>query len=284
MATTLEQAKAQLSIGPMQLANAQLLLADQAQAMLAKTKIIYNQTAGRCAVSSHIILKGETILVEHPTVSYHHDAKLGTELPLIALYSADLAAVELAVGACLASNLYPREANAIAHGFRFLYAENPTGPPSNADIADLMERPEHLILLYMRFNQFVTGSFHALYLQASAFNHSCVPNCVAAIDSQHRIHIKALYDIIADTELLICYDRRLVGSKLREQRRALTRCLWNFSCGCSYCDTNSNVPRCNYCGMMEKLNVCGGCRRVLYCSETCQKADHLRHAPLCWAR
>ncbi|KAG6363960.1 hypothetical protein INS49_009063 [Diaporthe citri] len=93
-------------------------------------------------------------------------------------------------------------------------------------------------------SSFATNAFEkttpltsSLYLGASRFNHSCLPNC----DSDHTLEgslttitVCSSRDIQPDEEITISY---LNIYDPRDQRQACTRLLWGFSCNCPACDT-----------------------------------------------
>ena len=48
-------------------------------------------------------------------------------------------------------------------------------------------------------------------------------------------------------------------------------------------DGNGDPPSCAICGATEKLQACGGCHFVYYCSRECQKSDWKKHKKVCVA-
>ena len=75
-----------------------------------------------------------------------------------------------------------------------------------------------------------------LFLNASRFNHSCVPNTTYEYDPKSECKIvKADCDIDAGEELTLSYtDPR----QLREERATRLKRGWNFECLCPACDVN----------------------------------------------
>lgn len=90
---------------------------------------------------------------------------------------------------------------------------------------------------------FATNSFEettplnsSLYLGASRFNHSCLPNCDyehASEDNSTRITICSSRDIQSNEEMTIPYINTYESW---DQRQAFTKLLWGFSCNCPACD------------------------------------------------
>lgn len=90
---------------------------------------------------------------------------------------------------------------------------------------------------------FATNSFEkttplhgSLYLRASRFNHSCLPNCDydhTSKDNLTIITVCSSRDIHPDEEITVpCISIY----KSRDQRRDLTKLVWGFLCNCPACD------------------------------------------------
>lgn len=81
-----------------------------------------------------------------------------------------------------------------------------------------------------------TPSTRSLYLGASRFNHSCVPNCDydhTLEGSMTAITVCSSRDIQPDEEITLPY---LNIYEPRDQRQACTNLIWGFSCNCPACD------------------------------------------------
>lgn len=90
---------------------------------------------------------------------------------------------------------------------------------------------------------FATNSFErttplhgSLYLGASRFNHSCLPNCDYGHTSKDNLTVITVCssrDIQPDEEITVPYINIY---KSRDQRRDLTKLVWGFLCNCPACD------------------------------------------------
>lgn len=81
-----------------------------------------------------------------------------------------------------------------------------------------------------------TPSHGSLYLGASRFNHSCLPNCDydhTSRDNLTIITVCSSRDIQPDEEITVPYINIY---KSRDQRRDLTELVWGFLCNCPACD------------------------------------------------
>lgn len=102
---------------------------------------------------------------------------------------------------------------------------------------------EELDFVWRLYSIFTTNDFDdtdtskcSLYLEASRFNHSCVPNCDYGHMRNGRystITIRTVRDIQPDEELTLTY---LINYEPREKRRADTKRGWGFECNCPACD------------------------------------------------
>lgn len=130
-----------------------------------------------------------------------------------------------------------------------LHAYTPPGQKSlvrhvlNARNSDL-NFTESLVEFVCRLSSiFATNSFEpsnrsysSLYLEASRFNHSCLPNCEyahGAVDNPNGITIYASRDIQPGEEITVAY---LNTYEPRDRRQAETLHNWGFVCNCPACD------------------------------------------------
>lgn len=102
---------------------------------------------------------------------------------------------------------------------------------------------EELDLVCRLYSIFTTNDFEdtdpskcSLFLEASRFNHSCIPNCDYGHmpNGRHpKITIRTIGDIQPDEELTLTY---LINYEPRDKRRADTKRGWGFECNCPACD------------------------------------------------
>lgn len=81
-----------------------------------------------------------------------------------------------------------------------------------------------------------TPSHGSLYLGASRFNHSCLPNCDydhTSKDNFTIITVCSSRDIQPEEEITVPYINIYES---RDQRRDLTKLVWGFLCNCPACD------------------------------------------------
>lgn len=98
-----------------------------------------------------------------------------------------------------------------------------------------------------------TSSLSSLYLKASRFNHSCLPNCtytVASEDGVTSITVFSRQDVQSGEELTVPY---LWIFHPREERQAKTLGIWGFVCGCPACDTTN--PSVDTAAHEQRLEV-----------------------------
>ena len=89
-------------------------------------------------------------------------------------------------------------------------------------------------------NSFAIGTHAAIFLTATRFNHSCLPNTYYAWNSLHnRIELHAMVDVPRGEELTICYCHPFLT---RQERIAELR-IYNFRCTCPACDISTPFGR-----------------------------------------
>ena len=82
-------------------------------------------------------------------------------------------------------------------------------------------------------NCFNLGDHAAVFLTATRFNHSCLPNTYYSwSEARHEIAFHSMLDIPQGEELTICYGRPF---RTRLERRSELR-IYNFCCRCPACD------------------------------------------------
>lgn len=121
-------------------------------------------------------------------------------------------------------------------GIRKLFAG--ARPPARTQLTE-----EEINFVYRLYSIFTTNTFDdttpshcSLFLEASRFNHSCLPNCDYGHISKGRhptITIRTVRDIQPDEELTLTY---LINHEPRDKRRADTKRSWGFECNCPACD------------------------------------------------
>lgn len=85
-------------------------------------------------------------------------------------------------------------------------------------------------------NCFNLGDQAAVFLTATRFNHSCLPNTYYSwSDTRHEIAFHSMLDIPQGEELTICYGR---PARTRLERRSELR-IYNFCCRCPACDVST---------------------------------------------
>ncbi|POS72242.1 Mcg1p [Diaporthe helianthi] len=109
---------------------------------------------------------------------------------------------------------------------------------------DALQLAEHQVKFIIRLHStFTTNMFDetapgasSLFLQASRFNHSCVPNCDyghMSDETRTTMTIRASQDIKAGEELCLTY---VTYYDDRAQRMADLKQNWGFDCNCPACD------------------------------------------------
>lgn len=82
-----------------------------------------------------------------------------------------------------------------------------------------------------------TSYIHAVSINFSRINHSCVPNCWISWNAAKGVlYAHAIRDIGADEELLVFYDVDQLFFWKREARRLELRTRYEFECACPACD------------------------------------------------
>jgi hypothetical protein len=137
----------------------------------------------------------------------------------------------------------------VRHSILSLHAYN--RPEDDNDIRSLLAADsgncrltEQQVDLILRLNSILTTnnfddtapSNCSLYLEASRFNHSCLPNCDYGHTSEEdraTITIRASREIQPDEEICVTY---LINHEPRDERRAETKLSWGFECNCPACD------------------------------------------------
>ena len=85
-------------------------------------------------------------------------------------------------------------------------------------------------------NSFAIGTHAAIFLTATRFNHSCLPNSYYSWNTLlNRIELHTMVDVPRGEELTICYCHPFLT---REERIAELR-MYNFRCGCPACDVST---------------------------------------------
>ena len=85
-------------------------------------------------------------------------------------------------------------------------------------------------------NSFNLGEHAAVFLTATRFNHSCLPNTYYSwSDTRHEIAFHSMVDVLQGEELTICYGRPF---RTRLERRSELR-IYNFCCRCPACDVST---------------------------------------------
>jgi len=78
-----------------------------------------------------------------------------------------------------------------------------------------------------------------------------------------------------------------IGRGISHQGREMMKCKTS---NVDYVDTDScffsfdkpKIKRCNWCSSTEKLKRCSGCKKIFYCSTSCQRADwKIKHKKMC---
>ncbi|EGD74653.1 hypothetical protein PTSG_06018 [Salpingoeca rosetta] len=109
-------------------------------------------------------------------------------------------------------------------------------------------------------NCFDQGFFPA----ASKFNHSCTPNaegmCLTAHDGVNFFEVKATRPIAAGEEVCISYLGVPQIMLPADQRRALLRTNYEFTCACARCtdEDNGTINATSVCNSLTKLSPCCG--------------------------
>lgn len=130
------------------------------------------------------------------------------------------------------------------YAYRRPVQENKIRDLLNTGSGDLKLTEPQIDFILRLHSTFATNSFEAitpstrsLYLAASHFNHSCLPNC----DFDHTpegslstITVCASRDIQPGEEVVLRY---LNIYQPRDKRRAYTKRIWGFVCNCPACDT-----------------------------------------------
>lgn len=114
---------------------------------------------------------------------------------------------------------------------------------SSGDFKLTESHVDFVIRLYSIFatNSFgkTTSSTGSLYLGASRFNHSCLPNCDYGHTTEGNlttITVCSGRDIHPGEEITVAY---LSFYHPRDDRRACTELTWGFSCNCPACDIDN---------------------------------------------
>ena len=85
-------------------------------------------------------------------------------------------------------------------------------------------------------NSFAIGAHAAIFLTATRFNHSCVPNAYYSWNARdNRIELHAMVDVPCGEELTICYCHPFLT---RQERTAELR-MYDFRCSCPACDVST---------------------------------------------
>ncbi|KAH8774477.1 hypothetical protein F5883DRAFT_390965, partial [Diaporthe sp. PMI_573] len=137
----------------------------------------------------------------------------------------------------------------VRHSILSLHAYN--RPKDDNDIRSLLaadngdcQLTEQQVNLILCLNSILTTnnfddtapSACSLYLEASRFNHSCVPNCDyghTSDENRATITIRASREIQPDEEICVSY---LINHEPRDKRMAETKLSWGFECNCPACD------------------------------------------------
>ena len=83
---------------------------------------------------------------------------------------------------------------------------------------------------------------HGIFLQASRFNHSCVPNAHFAWNSwTQRLTVHAPEDIPRLREIVVNYRTYDFATMSQNQRQADLTNTYNFNCTCRACSLNPNL-------------------------------------------
>ena len=103
------------------------------------------------------------------------------------------------------------------------------------------------------------GSNKGIFVQASRFNHSCVPNAHYSWNMRtQRLTIHAIIDIPADAEIFINYCAMHYLKTTKERDRQLR--MYNFHCKCPACksgtdfQTASEARRSKMCSLKAELD------------------------------
>lgn len=85
-------------------------------------------------------------------------------------------------------------------------------------------------------NSFAIGNHAAIFLTATRFNHSCLPNTYYSWNAPYnRIELHAMVDVPQGEELAICYCHPFLTC----QERVAELRMYNFRCRCPACDVST---------------------------------------------
>ena len=103
--------------------------------------------------------------------------------------------------------------------------------PNRSDNTNMID-----VMCIFEANCFNIGSAAAMFLTATRFNHSCLPNIYYSwSEKRDEIVLHSMTDIPEGEEMTICYGRAFCT---RDQRQSELR-IYNFYCGCPACQTET---------------------------------------------
>lgn len=103
--------------------------------------------------------------------------------------------------------------------------------PNRSDNTNMID-----VMCIFEANCFNIGSAAAMFLTATRFNHSCLPNIYYSwSEKRDEIVLHSMTDIPKGEEMTICYGRAFCT---RDQRQSELR-IYNFYCGCPACQTET---------------------------------------------
>jgi len=88
-----------------------------------------------------------------------------------------------------------------------------------------------------------------IYLRASMFNHSCVPNCTILFDKSKMLYVRVIEDRVKPGDALTINYVDLMDTT--EGRRTKLQNQYHFTCKCERCQTEKEEKNDNVESMLE---------------------------------